>query len=480
MSAISALPSELLSAIFLLTLPPLSPFSQPLPLRDPTTRYARDKHRTLLNNLDAPWTLPLVSSDWRYTALSLPGLWTRFFLSSSLTSFEGRILHLQLARIKAFGSDTPMDVLIRFTSTTGHSYRERTKTPFAPLLDALVEMRSRWRTVEWFFDDGIIALPPILVSPAELQTLPNLVELRIMGTRPMSLDLLEFFQNAPRLTRVSLGDPNANASGWRSRGFEHVVLPWSQLMAYKSFVERLDPHLARLTLCASTLRVLDLHSARKWYLAPMSRSLKLELPVLEALVLSLGEAASGLGCFTAPQLAHLHISELRDADGRELHAFLRRANSTINMRSLTLTTLSSSALTASTIIDILRETPRLGTLRLCMGTPPTADSNPVNDAPQNAILHAVLDSSHFLLRELQHLEWADFADQTDRRLLVDFVIGAVSLRLVRVITHRMRMKSYGRRLRELGESEGGRRIEFSAMGSYKGRKIVRDWREYFS
>src|ERR1700761_8537853 len=81
---IARLPLEVLSDIFLLTLPALAPSTIWPPVVGP--RWT------------SPWSLDQVCSQWRVLALSLSTLWARFIIRPGMTAIELHLLAIQLER----------------------------------------------------------------------------------------------------------------------------------------------------------------------------------------------------------------------------------------------------------------------------------------------------------------------------------------------------------------------------------------------
>ncbi|KAF7312809.1 Serine/threonine-protein phosphatase [Mycena kentingensis (nom. inval.)] len=411
------LPIDILGDIFLATTRAYTPFDVSVPLIDPARRW----HTSTKWEPDAPWSLTYVCAAWRDVALSLPALWCRILVFTGMLTREAPYLWKQLARSKA----APLHVTMRFC--VGPS-RSALPTPeFCAFIVELVAQRHRWQTLEMYLDIGMRTLITELV-PAGVSPTPfaQLVELRLGGEgllRSVALDT--YFQPAPKLRRVILGDTN-----FRVGAPPTLKLPWSLLTTYKAVAWTGSEHLARLALCAASLTILDLDIRAQHGVpaATVDMTQIVVLPALRRLVLRSPSLLCTLAC---PALRELYIDGMTDTT--PVLPFLLKSGATLERMSL-----PSFSASAEAIIPVLQKMPTLVRLEIAFPERPSrqTDREPV----QNTILSLLISNS--LLPTLAHLCWADFSDRTNRALLVSLVESrAPRLRSLAVYTQRMRMKT---------------------------------------
>ncbi|KAJ7067428.1 hypothetical protein C8F01DRAFT_667563 [Mycena amicta] len=448
-SPINSLPTEVVCDIFSFTLPihRVSPYSLPVPFLQPTVRHSRPSAHW---DLDAPWSLTEVCSEWRSVALSLPALWSTMLVSSGMNTREQHLLRLQLSRTK----EAPLHIIFRFTSSS----RTTRGLGFNALVEEFAAQGGRWRTVEMCFDWNLsFYLTELFTNLAQTE---QLVELRLTGEGVEYLrgiqSLEQILENAPRLTRVLLGEIN------RRVGPANVKLPWQNITTYKATTKLESTHLTRLALCATSVEVVDIDVFPRQDVHVFARPVSethpiMTLPSLRRLVLMYPPLVSNL---CAPNLRELYIFDLTDDTLAPIHSFLARSQCAAQLTTLTIRHFFSSA---PALHGILQHTPNLTTLQIGFdwgtktGTP-----------PQNDILRSLEDSCP----KLTALGWADFDDVTDRVLLVDCIARRLdTLHSVEIFTKRLKMKTQGRRLRALVPGA-------VIMNSRKGKKVVDGWRQY--
>ncbi|KAK7055766.1 hypothetical protein R3P38DRAFT_3304868 [Favolaschia claudopus] len=423
---ITSIPSEILCYIF--TLVPVSPRtdSSPIPVVGP--RGSRV--------LSGPWIFGQVCSQWRALALAFPALWTPLTIfATTLTAREYNLLHVQLERTR----EAPLDLHIRFAYYSGKE--------FDTLLHDLVNHSQRWRSLH-FEADGSRAFQSEAFSTLGPDSLPLLQELVFGGTRADTLTKYDFFKDAPALRRVVLG-AQGGAQVWP------IVLPWAQLTVYKATYPQPAKHFHILAL-ASNLVECDIdggYSQRD----DISHVL-CTLPKLRRLAIS---KPSLLRQLRAPALQSLYsVGPVED-----VLAFLDSSGSVSTLRELTL---SECRVPTHELLDLFGRTH--GLIKLAV--------DPVSPLAFNKTMLSAFMAPDCLCKNLGSISVTDFKDELDRHAFADMIAsrcqnlpGIRRPYFVGVYSGRVRMKTAGHRIRELG-------MEVELMTSRLGKQAVRDWRGY--
>ncbi|KAJ6481197.1 hypothetical protein C8R47DRAFT_1049878 [Mycena vitilis] len=255
LSPLRRTPTEILSHIFIFTLPP---------------------HR--LDKDPAPWTVSAVCARWRTAVISNPCFWTRIDLDYYSRVFTNIFrLEIQLQRSK----ELPLNV--RFSTLDNAFFTSED----AQKLRLLCEHACRWQTVD-------ISGPEELFDGLEVHIqdqLPLLSELTIeMLYESNEVPSLTKFENAPLLQRVVV-----NKGLWTYP--VEMELPWSQLVHYVGS-NTWDGHLDALSIATNLVDC---------SLAILEKSEIPETPILlpHLLRLYLTEA-SFLDCLDAPAILELY------------------------------------------------------------------------------------------------------------------------------------------------------------------------------
>ncbi|KAL0572447.1 hypothetical protein V5O48_009516 [Marasmius crinis-equi] len=258
------LPPEILAKIFCLTLD--------IPPSNDLEEFTRIQSYSSLDPLGPSWVLSQVCRPWRKLALDTPSLWS--FVSFNFPNTKGQTLRSQIHRLQLQlqrSANQPLDIITRA--------RDSRPSCIERLLTPLCFHSPSWRSVRIDLnDDGFFyGLPPIT---GRLQALQSL-HLYLDG--PISVEVFDCFQLAPRLTRLSLSGGNRPRSTF-SPGDpvlldpRRLKLPYDQITHYRwqddiSIID-MDPsgsHRQHLFYCAQhTLR--KLHNLRSCRLFLYSRS----------------------------------------------------------------------------------------------------------------------------------------------------------------------------------------------------------------
>ncbi|KAJ7454395.1 hypothetical protein FB451DRAFT_1279814 [Mycena latifolia] len=319
--SINRLPPEILSLIFLFTLPP--PHDSSL-------------HRYCEPRKISPWLISRVCRRWRDVSLSTPSIWAHPFISQYLRQSRAQ-LELQLERSGKANLHPQIWGPARSLLTVPAQ------------LAALIRASDRWTSLSLSFDWTLLhgLLAPLKGHVDQLE------ELDITGVwgGPSALPegaRLDVFQIAPRLHTVSIvGVCEPTVS---------IVLPWEQLTQYRGIsgarehlsVLIFSPNLTNAHLTFTTAATvadnappwkLQLSELRHFYLANSEFLSILSLPVLQAIVLDK----------MPPNVDAL----------LPLLALARRDKPPLSSLSLL-----HSALVAPTLISILTEVPTIKALRI--------------------------------------------------------------------------------------------------------------------
>ncbi|KAJ7123450.1 hypothetical protein C8R44DRAFT_735097 [Mycena epipterygia] len=327
--SINRFPPEILSLIFLFTLP------SPEDITRRISQVYRDGGEDM-PWLAGPWLVSQVCSRWRDVALTSPSLWASPFLTRGIRQSLGR-LDLQLVR-SGNASLHP--------SLFGSS---RSMVRASNLLATLIRRSDRWSSLLLAFDwTGV--QPQMALLKRRVGQLEALI---IKGSWSEALvplsegQRLDAFVIAPRLRRLSVVSVCEPAVS--------LVLPWHQLTHYRA-VSGAHEHLAVLRLCPSLISAHLTFRTALTFTDNVSPSLR--LPQLRKLHIV---NSHFLPIMSTPMLQDIVLERITPEDDAllPLLAFIHRDKPLLRSISLL-----HSPLVTPTLISILEETPSIEMLHI--------------------------------------------------------------------------------------------------------------------
>ncbi|KAJ7125534.1 hypothetical protein C8R43DRAFT_1030434 [Mycena crocata] len=212
-SRVRRVPTEILTEIFTLCAPEVYPYYSAA-ASDHTSESALERAAQL-----HLLRLSQVCASWYTIVMNTPSLWATIEVDTEpdQTSFHStmfiHLLSLSLQR----SADYPLTISLR----AEFILRAKLQPHAGPCINLLALRSHRWRSADLFLEeDALDLLEDVLDSLAPAAT-GNFPLLERLDLARYTLDDLDIFEIAPKLTKVNLGEPSRRPP----------ILPWRQLQS---------------------------------------------------------------------------------------------------------------------------------------------------------------------------------------------------------------------------------------------------------